>query len=121
MTEIIYEAGWPAYPILALGGVALVQAIRHALWPQRSLVSIVVGLSIAAVLMGLFGTSLGVQHTIEGVGKMPPEERWIFLIGLRESLQCFALSMALVIPAVLLATVGCHKLVRRQEAIDARS
>lgn len=117
--EFIRLAGWPAYPIVALGLVTLLLAIRHAAIPQRSLVPLLVGAGTATVLFGLLGSVLGLQRSIEYIGQLPAEERWIWLVGWREALCCVDLALVPTVLAALLAGVGSWRMAKRVEAIDA--
>jgi hypothetical protein len=119
--RIILEGGWPMYPILALGVLCLLLAVRHAAVPQRSLVPLIVGSAVAAVLFGFFGTTVGLMHAIEGTRDLPPDERYLWVIGLKEALSCAGSALALVLLATPLATVGSWRLAKRAEAIVARS
>jgi hypothetical protein len=120
LTDYIREAGWPVYPILVLGFAALAVSVRHAVVPQRSLQPLAVWLSAATVLMGFLGTALGMQHSIEGVRGLPPEQRYVFLIGLKESLCCLVDALTLVIPAALAAAWGSFRMARRLEDLASR-
>ena len=106
MGDIIHEAGWPIYPILFFGFTSLLFAWRYARQPRREVLAIVVGFGLACIIMGCLGTVLGVMHTISGVEKMPPEDRWIFLIGLRESLNCIGAALFLALFDVVLICAG---------------
>ena len=120
MGEIIRNAGWPIYPVLFFGGIALVLGVRHALVPQRSLLPLLVGFAAATIVMGCLGTSLGVQHTIEGIRERP-DLHWMFVLGLGESLNNFSTALFLVLPATLAAAFGSWRMARRLEAIETPS
>jgi hypothetical protein len=121
MRDVIREGGWPMFPILALGVAALLAGLRHAVYPQRSLRPLVIGLAVSTVVMGLFGTALGIQQSARYIGDVPPEQRFIFLIGLAESLNCLAIALAFTLPAAFLGTLGAFRMARRLELITARS
>ncbi len=117
----IREAGWPIFPIMIFGAGALAAGIRHALVPQRSLVPMVLGLCVATAVMGLLGTALGVQHSIGGITDADPKYRWLVLVGLRESLNCFDGAFAFILPAALAAMTGSYRMATRIEAIAQRN
>ena len=119
--DAFHEAGWPAYPIVALGITALVLALRHAAAPTRGGLTLVVGLSIACVVMGVFGTTVGFQHAIEGTRDLAPEQRWLAIVGLKEALNCLGFALVLVLPATLAATIGQWRLRSTLDEIAARS
>src|SRR5689334_19398866 len=106
LLNVMREGGWPMFPTMALGLAALVLSLRHALVPQRSLVPLVLGLGGAALMMGLFGTVVGVQTSAEGIRDAPPEMRWIFLIGLKESLHNLGVGALAATVAAGLCGVG---------------
>ena len=111
----VLEAGWPAYLVIGYGLASLWFALRHALMPQRNLPSLIVGLGAASVLMAVLGTALGIDATIDGTMRVPPDERWIALVGLKESLRNIEISLVLAVPTVLLATVGTFRLRSEQK------
>ena len=106
---MIREAGWPIFPVLFFGIAAMAVAFRHALVPQRTAPPLCIGLVAATGVMGVLGTVLGLQRSLSVVGEVPPELRYIVLIGLRESLHNLVAASVLVLGAVLLVTVGVHR------------
>jgi hypothetical protein len=116
MGDAIHEAGWPAYPILLLGVIALGLAAWHAYAPRRSLGKLASGLTAATVLMGILGTTLGVIHSGSGLREVPPDQKWIFFLGIKEALNCVAMALVLAVPAVLALAVGNWKRAKREEA-----
>jgi hypothetical protein len=121
MRDIILEAGWPIFFIFAFGFAALAIALRHALVPQRSLVPLIVGAAAITLLFGVFGTTVGLIHAIEGTMRLPPDQRYIWVIGLKEALHDVGAAFALVILAAPLAAIGSFRMARRLETIDAKS
>jgi hypothetical protein len=121
MGQVLREAGWPIYPILALGGAALVLSLKFAAFPQRSLRSLVFGVLAASLFMGVLGTILGLQHSIEGAREAPPELRWMVVVGLQECLNCVAVALVMALPTALALGAGSHRLGRRLEEIAIRS
>src|SRR4051812_43750984 len=99
MPDFVREAGWPIYPILIVGALAVLVAARHALWPARGAGAIVAALAAATLLLGIAGTALGVQQSAGAIRDVAPEMRWIFLIGVKESLYN-------LVAATLLATLA---------------
>lgn len=121
MSDMIREAGWPIYPIMIFGFCALAASMRHALMPQRSLMPLFLSFAAAKLVMGALGTALGVQQSARHIGEVPPEQRYVFLIGLSESLNCAAGALLLILPASLAAGIGSHRMAKRLEAIVAKS
>jgi hypothetical protein len=118
MVDIFREGGWPMYPILSLGGTALVLALWSLRSSHRGLGVMVVGLMASSLLFGLFGTCLGIGESVKHIREVPPESRWIFLIGLSESLRCVSLALALAVPTALALTASVYHARRRTPAND---
>jgi hypothetical protein len=121
MSDMIREAGWPIFPVMIFGFSALAVSLRHALLPQRSLMPLFLSFAAATLVMGALGTALGVQQSARHIGDVPPEQRYIFLIGLKESLNCAAGALLIMLPACLAAGIGSHRMAKRLEAIVSKS
>ena len=119
MREAIHEAGWPAYPIIVLALSCLFISLRHALIPQRSLVPLIVGTGVAALLFGALGTCLGLQHAASGLLALPADERWIVFVGLKEALNDLDLALFPTLAAALLTGIGSWRLALREAAAHA--
>lgn len=119
MKMFMMEAGWGIYPVLLFGGAALVLAVTHAVRPMRSRYALVLGFSAATVLAGFLGALTGVQNTVLYVSKVVESERWLFLVGLRESLNNMVAAFVIVTIACLLVTVGSFRAERREEKAEA--
>src|SRR5262249_53074217 len=103
MLLFIREAGWPIFPIGISGVVSLVAAMRYAESPRRELFGRAVGLTITTLILGLLGTVLGVQMSARYIGEIP--EKWIFLIGLKESLNNLVASLVFATIVSLVLTL----------------
>jgi hypothetical protein len=115
LMDLFREGGWPMYPILSLGGTALVLALWSLRSPQRGLLAPVVGLLVASLLMGVLGTGLGLEQSVRHIREVAPEQRWIFLIGLGEALHCVNLALLLAVPTALAATVTAYRRLPRPQ------
>lgn len=115
MKMFMMEAGWGIYPVLLFGGAALILALTYAARPRRSRYALVVGFSTATVLAGFLGALTGVQNTVLYVSKVVESERWLFLVGLRESLNNMVAAFVIVTFSCLLVTVGSFRGQRREE------
>ena len=120
MSDFIREAGWPIYPVLALGLSGIAVAVRHALVPQRSLRPLAGGLLAAAVIMGLLGFVVGYQHSVRGIEDGSPDVRWLVLVGSREALNCLVGGLSCALVGALALTVGSYKMARRLEEVARR-
>jgi hypothetical protein len=113
MLQMIREAGWPIYIVLVLGAASLGAAFRYARDGKAELSGVVLGLGAATLLAGAFGTILGVMKSIEYIGQVAPEQRWIVLIGLKESLGNLGMALLFTIADALLLTRGQWRRVSR--------
>ncbi|MGC4121070.1 MAG: MotA/TolQ/ExbB proton channel family protein [Myxococcales bacterium] len=117
MLEFIEDAGYGIYPVFFFGGLALALGAFYLARPRGSTRSLVVGLSFATLLAGLLGTVAGLQTTVRAVQSMSGDEFMrVFLVGLRESLNCTFAALVIAIVATLLATAGSFRLRRGQTA-----
>jgi hypothetical protein len=106
--HVIHEAGWPIYPILAFGFASLVAGWRYARAGQRDHLPLVLGLGAATLLLGILGTCLGVQTSAAHIGEVPPENRWFFLIGLKESLHNLTVATAFALGDIVFVMTGAR-------------
>jgi hypothetical protein len=103
------EGGWPIVPVLLLGVTTLLFALRGTVESRRDLLPLVIGLGIATLLTGALGVVLGVQRSAAGLPDLEDGQRWIFLLGLKESLQNAVLAFGLVTCASLITAVGAYR------------
>jgi hypothetical protein len=109
MEQFAREAGWGLWPVLLFGAVAVCVAVWHALRPSPRLMPLVIGFASITAVAGVLGSVTGLQHAVEGLGGLPPEQRWIYLIGLKEALNCLVAALVLDCVAALLATLGAFR------------
>jgi hypothetical protein len=109
MLEFIKEGGFPIFPVLFFGLLSLVTAVRYAATPRRDLLALVIGLGVTTVILGALGTALGVQKSAEYIGAVEDSKRWIFLLGLKESLCNMVLALAIAALDSLVATAGAWR------------
>lgn len=109
LSEAFRNGGWPMYPILVCGLLCVLAAASYAARPEPRRAPLVWALGIGTLLWGALGFTLGMILTLSAVGKVPPAERYIVLIGLGESLNDLALALLLVLAAALTAAVGAFR------------
>ncbi len=112
MSDFMTAGGFGMYPTLIFGLFALVVAAIHAFRPRRELVPLIVGGGVATLLAGVLGTAMGIQASARGIQTMAADQRWIFALGISESLNCMVLGLVLAIVATALATAGSFRLSR---------
>jgi hypothetical protein len=106
MLNAIREGGWPMFIVLAVGVTSLTAAFRYSRDGRKDLLGLVLGLGAATLFAGLFGTVVGVMVSVEHVGELPPDQRWIVLLGLKESLNNLALATVFAFADALLVARG---------------
>ncbi len=86
-SDFIHEAGWGIFPVLIFGSASLVAAIGYARTARRDVLNVLLALGVLTCLFGLLGTATGLQASARYIHAVSLEEKWIFLVGLRESLN----------------------------------
>ena len=123
MMDFIREAGWGIYPVMLFGALSLAVALRYAIAPSRELLPLVIGFGVATVIAGALGTATGLQATASFVAQTGADQRGLFVVGLKESLN--NMDAALLVAAIdaLLGTIGAYRLqkARREVSIEARA
>jgi formate hydrogenlyase subunit 3/multisubunit Na+/H+ antiporter MnhD subunit len=112
MVEFVREAGWAIWPVFVFGGVSLLVAAFHAWRPRRERLALVIGSSIGTLLIACLGTVVGLQKSVEHIGKVAAESRWIFLLGLHEALNNLVAAFLIVAVTTCLATAGSYRRLR---------
>ena len=110
LIDFVREAGWPIFPTLALGVAALAVTIKLIEKPTEQLAQLVRNLSVLTLIVGLFGTIVGLQTTVRAVENVEPALRWIFVIGLKETLNNLDAALLVLFPTLLCYTAGTFKL-----------
>lgn len=105
MIDFIREAGFGIYPVMAFGFAAVFVALKHLLTPRSSHVATVKWLMALTGMAGLLGTITGLQKSAEYIHETP--EKWIFLLGLRESLNNLV-GAAVLVSVAMLAMLAAH-------------
>ena len=113
------EGGWPMFPILLSGLLLFLAAARYAMRPEARRVPLLWALGIVTLLWGGAGFTLGMIKTLGAMGQVPPEQRYIVLIGLGECLNDVALALLLVLLGSMTAAVGAWRRSRGDEAAAA--
>ncbi|WP_437759913.1 hypothetical protein [Sorangium sp. So ce1389] len=110
MAEAFHMGGWGMYPTLVFGLLLLAASVRYAISPERRFVPLQISLGILTLVSGGLGFVSGTIKSLTLVGAVPPDERWLWIVGLGESLHNVGLALALLILSSLAATVGAYRL-----------
>lgn len=109
MIDFIRQAGYAIWPVLAVGALATALAARYAVRPQGKLLPRIRIATIATLVVGALGTTIGVQVSAQALGPLEPDERWIFLFGLQESLNNLVASLFVTFVVCVLCYAGAHR------------
>jgi hypothetical protein len=112
MIEAFHMGGWGMFPTATFGLLLVAAALRYALTPERRLVPLVISLGLLTCASGGLGFVTGLIKSalaIEGAG---PDKRWIWVLGMGESLNNVALALALSTIAALAASIGALRIAR---------
>lgn len=112
MREMFHTGGFGMYPTAAFGLILIAVAIRYAIKPESRFVPLQITLGLLTLFSGALGFITGLIASFSAMGEVPdgPHTRWIPLIGAAESLYNVALAIALVIFAVMAASVGAARI-----------
>jgi hypothetical protein len=121
MREFFLEGGWPMYPITVLGAIAVLSSVRYARAPGRDRLAQVFGFGVATILIGVFGTGLGLQVAARAVYSAPPEQRHLIFAGFAEAMHCVDLALILALAATLIATTAHRRKIPRGAVVPAEA
>jgi hypothetical protein len=116
MELYIREAGWGIWPVFLFSLLSLGVSIYYLLKPKRGILPLVIGLSITTLIAGCLGALTGVQHSVQYIEKAAEGERWMFLVGLRESLNNLVVALIVVFFVSLFAMVGAFRQSKKDKA-----
>lgn len=120
MIDFIREAGYGIWGVLVAGSLATALAARYAMRPDDRLVPRIRVASMATMVLGVLGTVIGVQTSARYLYEVGPEEKWIFAVGLMESLNNLVAALLILLVVLALSYVGIHRAARRPAGTAAR-
>lgn len=121
MVEAFKMGGWGMYPTLVFGLLMLAASVRYAISPERRFVPLQISLGVLTLMAGTLGFVTGMIKSFGAIGEVPPDQRWIWLLGAGEALNCVGLALVLSILAALAASAGAFRLARGAEDDAART
>jgi hypothetical protein len=112
MAEWFSLGGFPMWLTLVCGLLSIGAGARYAIRPERRFVPLVVSLGSMTLLTGLFGFVAGLVRSLNALDMVPADRRWIWMLGLGESLVNVAFALALVALATFAMVIGTWKIAR---------
>jgi hypothetical protein len=101
------------YPTLAFGLFMVLAAVRFAARPEATMLPVVRSLAYLTGASGVLGFTTGLINSLLYIEKVPPEKRYIWMIGLGESLCNVGLALVLVVLMLLFVAAGHFRLAAR--------
>jgi hypothetical protein len=112
MTNWFHLGGFPMWLTLGFGLLAIAASLRYATRPERRFVPLTITLGTMTLLNGALGFVTGLIVSLHGLPRAAAADRWIWMVGLGESLVNVAFALALVGLATLAMVVGTWRLSR---------
>jgi hypothetical protein len=106
MIESFRNGGWGMYPTLVFGMLMIGVSLAYARKPERRFIPLQISLGLMTLVTGSLGFVTGLIKSLGAIHQVPEERRFIWLIGLGESLNNVALALILLVLAVLVISVG---------------
>jgi hypothetical protein len=106
MLEFIKAAGWGIYPVMAFGIAAMLVAVQQLRAPGAGRVTTAGWLMGLTAMAGVLGTATGVQMSARYIHQVSNDKKWIFLLGLDESLNNLVGAVVLITFTMLLLLAG---------------
>lgn len=117
LSDSFHEGGWPMYPVLILGTLLVIAAVRYATTAERRHLPVLRNLNFVTLTFGVLGSVLGMIHCLNAMSQVPNElVVKISLLGLGESINNLALALLMMVLAGLFTTVGALRASDREQS-----
>jgi hypothetical protein len=109
------------YPTLIFGVLMLAANIRYAIKPERRLVPLQISLGLMTLFGGMLGFTMGTIRSFMAMGEVGADKKWIWLLGVGESLNNVALALVMLVLGCIAASIGAVRIARAPEPTPAPS
>jgi hypothetical protein len=116
MAEAFKNGGWGMIPTALFGIMLVLAAARYAMSPEKRLVPLQVTLGVLTLASGGLGFVTGLIKSLQYMAQMPDDKRWIWLVGMGESMNNLALAFGLIALAAIAASIGALRVSRTAAA-----
>ncbi len=113
MREAFIAGGPGMIPTAVFGLIMICAAALYAYRPEKRFVPMQISLAIVTLTAGGLGFVTGLIKSFGAIGEVPADQRYIWLIGMGESLNNLALAFGLIVLAALVASIGTLRLAFR--------
>ena len=105
----LMQSGPLVWLVLIVGVLGLVWAVRFALRQHGRDASMAIAASIGAGIVALLSTVAGFQRSVGGLREVAADDRWIYLWGLKESLNSVVIALIMAFLVTILLMIGTYR------------
>ena len=117
MVDAFHRGGWGMIPTALFGLLLIAASVRYAISPERRFVPLQVTLGIMTLASGGLGFATGLIKSISSVETATSDLRFIWVLGMGESLNNVALALGLHTLGAIAASVGAWRLSLSRETV----
>lgn len=110
MWEAFHVGGFGMWPTLVFGVLLIGSAARYAGDPDKKHVPLLLSLGVMTMVSGALGFTMGLAKSVMSLPDVAAEDRWIYLVGLGESLYNIVCALVLVMIAAMAVGVGAARI-----------
>jgi len=110
MVEAFHQGGWGMIPTAFFGVLLVLASVRYAVSPERRFVPLQVSLGIMTLASGGLGFVTGLIKSVSTLETAKPDMRWIWVLGMGESLNNIALALGLITLGAVAASIGAWRI-----------
>jgi len=112
MSAYLAAAGPLVWPVLVLALATVVLSAQYLRSGRLAFVPAALGVGACTVLLALLSVVVGYQLSVGALVGVEPDSRWIYLLGIAESLNALVLALAACALSALLLSAGGFRSLR---------